>query len=78
MLFRDTHVEISVQMLRLESIEARPVGHRACDRHDSGIVVRHLGKVIGKDLAVGGLAERLGLARFGIIRSKTVKLFLLR
>ena len=77
-LFRDTNVKVPVQMFRLESIEARTIRHRARDRHDSWIVVRHFGKVIGKDLTVGGLAERLGLARFGIIRSKTVKLFLLR
>ena len=77
-LFRDTNVEISVQMFRLEPIKARTIRHRTRDRHDSGIVVCHFGKVISKDLAVGGLAERLGLARFGIIRSKTVKLFLLR
>ena len=76
MLFRDTHIEVSVQMFRLKPVQPRPVGHCPRDRHNPRIVIRHLGKMIRKNLTVGRLPQRLGFARLRIIRSQSVKLLL--
>ena len=77
MLFRDTHIEVSIQMFRLKPVQPRSVGHRPRDRHNPRIVICHLGKMIRKNLTVGRLPQRLGFARLRIIRSQSVKLLLL-
>ncbi len=75
-LLGDAHVEVALGMMRPEEIESRAVGHGRGDGHDALVLVGQVTSVVGKDLGVGRLPGRLGLARLRIVRPQAVKLLL--
>ena len=75
-LFGDAHIEVALGMMRPEEIEAGAVGHGGGDGHDALVLVGQLDERVGEDLGVGELADRLGLAGFGIVGPEAVKFLL--
>jgi len=69
MFLGDAHIEIPIGMLGLKPVQTRSVRHGPSDGNNPRIVVCHFGKMVGKNLTVGGLSKGLGLAGLGIVGS---------
>ena len=65
-------------MVRAKQIEAGSIGHGCGDGNDLVVHVRQLDHGLAKNFGVGLLRGGFGLSRGRIIRSKPVKLLLLR
>ena len=73
----DADVEIPVGMLGLKPIQPSAIGHGPGDGHDPGILIRHLGEMVGKHFTEGGLAQGFGFTGLRVVRAQAVKLLLL-
>ena len=64
-------------MMRLEAVEAGAVGHGGGDGDHLVVEIGQLHHGVGEHFGIGAAAERRGLAGFGIVGTKAVKLLLL-